>query len=258
MYFMYVDESGDTGLGAGSSDLFTLSAIIIHEAYWIRTLNSMYSIRKDMFSKHGFNTTRELHAENMLGRHRKNGPGMSRRECLLMLRAALLSEAQIVNLRSMSVIIDKRNKQDGFDVFEAAWGTLIERFESAIRANTLPHPTPNTLYPEHGFLIVDETDEKRLRTLVREMRFHAALPIALFPGDERLINLVAVLEDPMHKQSNLSIPIQFCDLNAYFLKQAMQPNSTIKRHKARNYFYYLNPILMKWANGNDPLGIVKK
>ena len=163
MYFMYVDESGDTGLGAGSSDLFILSAIIIHEAYWIQTLNSMYSIRKDMFSKHGFNTTRELHAENMLGRHRKNGPGMSRRECLLMLRAALLSEAQIVNLRSMSVIIDKRNKQDGFDVFEAAWGTLIERFESAIRANTLPHPTPNTLYPEHGFLIVDETDEKRFR-----------------------------------------------------------------------------------------------
>ena len=24
MYFMYVDESGDTGLGAGSSDLFIL------------------------------------------------------------------------------------------------------------------------------------------------------------------------------------------------------------------------------------------
>ena len=121
MYFMYVDESGDTGLGAGSSDLFILSAIIVHEAFWTDVLNEMYRIRRGMYEKHGFGTTREMHAENMLGRHRKNGPGMSRRDCVLMLREVIRTEANLPHVRSMSVVVDKRDKNPGFNVFEAAW-----------------------------------------------------------------------------------------------------------------------------------------
>jgi hypothetical protein len=255
---VYVDESGDTGLGAGSSDLFILSAIIVHEAFWTDVLNEMYRIRRGMYERHGFGTTREMHAENMLGRHRKNGPGMSRRDCVLMLREVIRTEANLPHVRSMSVVVDKRDKNPGFNVFEAAWGTLIERFESAIKAGVLPRPSSTASFPEHGFIIVDETDEKKLRTLVRNMRFHMIFPQDLYPGDDHHVSLDSVIEDPMHKQSELSLPIQFCDVNAYFLKQTIQPNSTVLKHKARNYFYYLDPILLKGANADDPHGIVRK
>lgn len=50
---------------------------------------------------------------------------------------------------------------------------------------------------------------------------------------------------------------QLRDINAYFIKQTLKPNSTIKKHKAQNWFYLLEPILLKVATKNDPHGIVR-
>ncbi len=51
-------------------------------------------------------------------------------------------------------------------------------------------------------------------------------------------------------------PIQLCDINAFFM-QTIMPNSTIKKHKAQNWFYLLEPILLKVATKSDPHGIVR-
>lgn len=48
------------------------------------------------------------------------------------------------------------------------------------------------------------------------------------------------------------------DLSRRAPRYAMQPNSTVLKHKARNYFFYLDPILLKGANADDPHGIVRK
>lgn len=85
-------------------------------------------------------------------------------------------------MRSISVVIDKRNKPENFNVFEAAWGTIIERFESSIQAMALPNPTLNTAFREHGFIIVDETDERRLCTLVRGNALPCRFPCRAVPG----------------------------------------------------------------------------
>lgn len=37
----------------------------------------------------------------------------------------------------------------------------------------------------------------------------------------------------------------------------IDPNSTIRKHGAQNYFYKLEPILLKEASKNDELGIVR-
>lgn len=50
---------------------------------------------------------------------------------------------------------------------------------------------------------------------------------------------------------------QLCDINAYYLMQTIKPNSTIKKHKAKNWFYLLEPILLKVATKNDPHGIAR-
>lgn len=40
-------------------------------------------------------------------------------------------------------------------------------------------------------------------------------------------------------------------MNAYFLKQSVLPNSTIRKHKAR-VFFFLDPALLKVANVGGP------
>lgn len=47
------------------------------------------------------------------------------------------------------------------------------------------------------------------------------------------------------------------DANAYFLRQMIAPNSTIRKHDAQNYFYSLEPVLLKETSKNDELGIVR-
>lgn len=71
-----------------------------------------------MYEWYEFGTTREMHAENMLGRYCKNGPGMSRRDCVLMLREVVRAEACLPHVRSMSLVVDKHD----FNARKAASG----------------------------------------------------------------------------------------------------------------------------------------
>ncbi|MDD3177145.1 MAG: DUF3800 domain-containing protein [Atopobiaceae bacterium] len=258
MYFMYVDESGDVGLGPGSSDYFILSGLVIHECYWHETLSSMASMRRDLFKKYGFSTDEELHAEHLIGRTNNGRSGMRRDAVLLMMRDVLKYEAGFKYARMINVVIDKRDKRKGYDVFLNAWDTILNRFENTIKYQNFPSPWETRPQNERGFVIVDETDEEKLRRLVRSMRVMNDIPSRLYPGTTVSNNLKAIVEDPMHKKSDLSLPIQLCDVNAYFLLQTIAPNSTVKRHKAKNYFYYLRPILCKQASSHDPDGIVHR
>lgn len=173
-----------------------------------------------------------------------------------MLRDVLKFESEFKYARAINVVVDKKNKPEDFDVFSAAWKKLINRFETTVLFKNYPSPWNVDLPNEKGFLIVDETDEEKLRGLVRKMRTSNILPSSPFGGTANY-KLRSVVEDPMHKKSKLSGPIQLCDINANFLMQTLKPNSTIKKHKAQNWFYLLEPILLKVATKNDPHGIVR-
>lgn len=255
MYIMYVDESGDTGLGEGASDYFVLSGLVIHEGHWNRVLSSMAENRKEIYSRYGLATHFELHATKMVGRAKKSEHGLSRTDAVLLYRDFLRYEATLDYVRIINVVVDKRDKDESCDVFCLAWDRLINRFENTIRHKNFPSAWQEKPDGGSGFLIVDETNEEKLRTLVRGMRHHNAIP-SIFGGFVPSGNLRAVVEDPMHKKSELSLPIQLCDANAYFLLQSIAPNSTVRRHKAKNYFYYLEPVLCKEACPSNPMGVV--
>ncbi len=255
MYFMYVDESGDTGMTEGASEFFVLSGLVIHEGFWNRALLSMAENRKSIYAKYGLGNHFELHATKMVGRAKKSEHGLSRSDAVLMYRDFLKYEATLDCIRIINVVVDKRGKPPSFDVFNVAWDRLINRFENTIRHKNFPSAWEHKPDNEGGFLIVDQTNEEKLRTLVRGMRHHNMVP-SIFGGFAPSSNLRAVVEDPMHKRSELSLPIQLCDANAYFLLQSIAPNSTIRRHKAKNYFYFLEPVLCKEACPSDPMGIV--
>ena len=254
MYFMYVDETGDVGLNPGASDYFMLSGLVIHEGYWYQTLEAIVDMRNNMYSKYGFSQGDEMHAERLVGRSKGGRNGLTRHSALMMLRDVLRFEASFKYARSINVVVDKTRAMKGSDVFSIAWETIINRFEQTIRAGNFPSPWEHRPPSEKGFLIVDETNEEKLRTLVRTMRHNNVIP-SHFGGYYR-DNLSAIVEDPMHKRSDITLPIQLCDVNAYFLKQSIQPNTAIQKHKAKNYFYYLKPILVTQASRQNEYGIV--
>ena len=258
MYLMYVDECGDSGLQETSSRYFILSAIVLHEAYWTDVHEQIYSLRKQLAVRYDFAVTRELHAGEMIGRTSKKYADIGKLDRLAIFREVLSFEASLSSLRVINVVVDKAGKSYGFSPFETAWNALINRFENTIQHGNFPSPYEENKAPfcEKGMLIVDETDEVKLRRLIRNMRHNNVLPSAVYPGTTIRHDLKRVIEDPLHKQSEWSHLIQLCDANSYFLKQTIEPNSTIKRYKAKNYFYRLEPILLKQASSSNKFGIV--
>lgn len=258
MYIMYVDECGDSGFGDGSSRYFILSGMVVHESYWTSTLESVHELRKWLNAKYGFAIMRELHAGEMIGRCSKKYSDIHRQDRLMIFRDVLSFEATLENVRVINIVVDKEGKSYGFSAFETAWDTLINRFENTIQYGNFPNPYngPNTTFDEKGLLIIDETDEVKLRKLIRRMRHGNIIPSSILPGTTVRHDLKRVIEDPLHKQSEWSPLIQLCDANAYFLKQTIEPNSTIVKHKAKNYFYRIEPILLKQASSSNKLGIV--
>ena len=260
MFIMYVDECGDTGLGKGASDFFILSGLVVHESTWTDFLRAASSSLFDIYGRHGLDRKLELHAKDMLGRSSKPYSDISKVSRLMILRDVLTFEATQANsIRVINVVVDKTSKTFGYDVFGAAWDALINRFENTIEHGNFAILRPGTTpaYPEHGMIIVDETDEKKLRDLIRRMRWRNLVPSGKQDGACYRHDLNWVIEDALHKQSQHSIPIQLCDANAYFLRQAIKPNTTILKHGARNYFYKLRPVLLKEACRSDPDGIVR-
>ena len=258
MFLMYVDECGDSGMQASSSRYFILSGMVLHESYWTETMQKIADMRKHLESKYGFSHNKELHAGEMIGRSAAKYSDIKKVDRVLLFRDVLSFEATLQEARIINVVVDKKDLKFGQDPFYIAWDALINRFENTIEHNNFPFPEieKSAGIKNRGLLIVDETDEVKLRTLIRKMRHDNAIPSAIHRGQTIKHNLRFVIEDPLHKNSEWSLLIQLCDANSYFLKQTIEPNSTVKKHGAKNYFYRLEPILLKSASKKDPYGIV--
>lgn len=259
MFLMYVDECGDCGTGDGSSDYFILSAMVVHESQWTTFMSQCALAFDSVFERYGIPRRLELHAKETLGRSGKDYSSVPKNRRVMAFKDMLRFEATLTEyIRIINVIVDKGDKGEGYDVFEHAWNALINRFENTIRHANFRIIKPGTqpAYPEHGLVLVDQTEENKLRYLIRRMRHMNIVPSA-YGGEKVRNDLAWVIEDAMHKNSRYSLAVQLCDANAYFLRQLVKPNSTIRKYDAGNYFYFLEPVLLKEASRKDPLGIVR-
>src|SRR5690606_17098243 len=109
---------------------------------------------------------------------------------------------------------------------------------------------------DHGLLVVDRTDEVRLRSLTRRMRRYNIVP-SQYQRSSRKIPIDLLVEDAVHRDSNHSYWIQMADVCCFFLYQKEQPNAYIQRKGARNWFDRLDAILLKQASRNDAQGVVR-
>lgn len=253
MFLVYVDESGDIGLTNSPSNYFCLSAIVIHESHWQTTLDSIISFRKDLRIRYGFKLREEIHSSHFIHK-----PGDFQRIAkslrLRLLRDVLDFQATLPNYQILNVVINKKNKQEGSDIFNLAWQTLIQRIENTLYyKNFIGSSNVN----DSALLFVDKTDEIKLQHLTRRMRRYNPVPNSFSMGfGYRMLPIRLIIEDAVHRDSAHSYFIQLADVNAYFLSQQFQVNQYIKKQGGRNYFKRLEPVLLKQASKSNNLGIV--
>jgi hypothetical protein len=254
MYLMYVDESGDVGLTNSPSRYFVLTGLVIHELRWRDMLDQLVAFRRQMRSKYGLHLRDELHAAALI-----TSPGalsrIKRYDRLAIVREFADELAQIADINVINIVVDKRGKSAGFDVFEWAWKSLIQRFENTTSHRNFRGPQNSD---ERGIILPDNTDGQKLQRLLRKMRHYNPIPNqAAFGSGYRNLRLQTIIEDPWLKDSAHSYFIQAADLCAYLLYQHLEPNTYMRKKAGYNYFQRLDPILCKVASSTDPLGIVR-
>jgi hypothetical protein len=251
MYFLYVDESGDIGIKNSPTKYFALSGLVVHELKWHETLETIINFRRILKAKYGLKLREEIHAAHLI-----HSPGVLARIHkslrLQILRDVVDFEAQLANISILNVIVDKQSKTPTDDIFDIAWMTLIQRFHNPIANRNFPGPQNPQ---DYGILVVDQTDEPKLRILARKMRRYNPVP-SRFGTGSRLIPITTVVEDPIHRNSLHSYFIQLADVNAFFLYQKHLPCKYIKNKGGKNYFDRLDPILCKVATRMNDWGIV--
>ena len=147
----------------------------------------------------------------------------------MMLRDTIRFEASLAGQISIvNVIVDKSSKTIAYDVFDNAWRAIIQRIQNTIAYKNFPG-SPNA--NDRGMLVVDRTDEVKLRNLLRRMRVYNPVPNIGGSG-YRLLPITHIVEDAVHRDSLHSYFIQLADVNAYFLYQKFTPNSYVARKGA--------------------------
>jgi hypothetical protein len=254
MYIMYVDESGDSGLVNSPTSFFVLTGLVLHELRWESHLNNLIGFRRNLRQQFGMKLREEFHASELI-----NKPGKlarrSKPDRLKMIRlfANLLPTMNDISL--INIVVDKSTKTAGYDVFEMAWKTLIQRFENTVAHHNFPGPrNPD----ERGIIICDHTEDERLMQIIRKLHHHNPAPHTAELGTGyRNIPIQYLIEDPNFRDSGHSYFIQAVDLAAFLLYQHLQPSTYMRKKAGHAYFMRLQPILCTVASRGDPLGLVR-
>lgn len=251
MYLLYVDESGDIGLTGSPTRYFALSGFVVHELKWNEILESIIQFRKHIRVRYGLKLREEIHAAACIHK-----PGEVKRIAkslrLRILRETIDFQATLTDVNIINVVVDKSGKPLDFDVFDTAWSTLIQRFHNTISHRNFPGPQNPQ---DYGLLVVDQTDEKKLRNLIRKMRRYNPVPHIGGVGF-RSMPITTLVEDVVHRNSLHSYFVQLSDVNAFFLLQKYISCKFVRKKGAQNYFNRLDPVLCKVASTSDSLGIV--
>ena len=250
MFLMYVDESGDTGLSGSMSRYFCLSGLVVHELQWQNFVNDLLNVRKNITAKYGISFREEIHCAQFL-RH-AHSTGLPKNIRLQVLRDLTRSRASLPYRSVTNIVVDKLNKPSGYDVFDNAWKVLFQRFENTLRYRNFPGPA-NT--QDYGLVFCDDTNGKKLQSLVRKMSVYNPIPNSGSLG-YRQLPLRLLVEDPSMRNSKDSLPIQAADLCAYMLYQNVSPCSYVRKKSGHGYLNQLQPVLNLHASRTNQLGIV--
>lgn len=248
MEIIYIDESGDPGHHKDASPHFILSGLIVSQKDWIASLEKLKKLRKSLKSEFGLNMRTELHASELIRITKiKEYKKISKTQRMKLLKN-YISEIPIIfnNSKIINICIDKSEHTDK-DIFELAWSRLIQRFDTYLKKQA----------SDYGIMVVDDTQSKKLKTLLRKMRTYNPTP-SHYSGTAQNIPVDNILEDPFSRNSDDSYFIQTADFIAHTLYRKEFPKGSLRKWNVQYFFNELEPILLKKATAYDYFGIVRK
>ena len=153
---------------------FVLSGLVVHELRWTPYIEQLINFRRELRGRYGFRLREEFHSAALITRPGKEMSDRIRRhDRLAMIRSFSDFLAGLTDLSIINVVVDKADKSDGYDVFMNAWKALIQRFENTISNHNFPGPANPD---ERGLMLCDHTDDKKLMSLLRQMRRYNPIP----------------------------------------------------------------------------------
>jgi hypothetical protein len=217
MYILYVDESGDPGIGKGSQFL-NLTGCAVFEGQWWRIDSNL----KDLISRYfaaPLNPPSEIHAVDLF--HRQN----ECRQLTAATRQALLSDYQglitsflPVEIKFFSIICDKNYwfranpGKKGNDLYIALFEDLSSRFDLFLRRQYVSGQ------PNKGIVIVDHSKAALSQAL---LAFHKHQRKA---GNRWAGNIHNIIETVFFLSSHESPGLQFADYASYAMWRFINSN----------------------------------
>jgi hypothetical protein len=259
VYFMYVDESGDPGQWDPSKPAsqqgtayFILTGLILPAREWRNYLSAIVDIRRAIKMQYGVPVRTELHGATLINprgnRHVKRLP---RRMRVALYRDVL--EAVTVRMpqaKVLNIYVDKLRPRypstQTADLQTRSWTFLIQRFDTFLKSQ---EGTPL------GIIFADETNEVKIRRILRKMRVYNPLP-SLYCGYYHN-PIRQVVGDPVIRQSQHSYFIQVADLIAHALYRKEHRKGSYRHLNVDRLFDIIHPLLLREASRSDPEGIVR-
>jgi hypothetical protein len=237
MYLAYLDESYGTRLSA-------MSLLLVPAEEWNATFDALHQFRRDLRNKDGIQVRRELHATLFVNGRGRLGNRMvpkSRRWDIFLEALFLLAGTPSLSLM-------------GGVCLHGSELRLLERLVNRLQRKVKS-------LDSQALLISDAGHELEYTRLVRRLRVYNPIPSAygVWETGQTSTNIPAdrIIEDPVFRDSRNSYFIQMADFCAYALLRREEPIADKRRFGLERAFEFLEPILVKEANSNDPLGIVR-
>lgn len=257
---MYVDESGDPGslipglpMSQQPSRHYALSALVIPASDWRNYLVAIVDIRRQIKLNYGFPMRAELHAAELIHpRGNKTIQAIGGRKRRISLYASYLSSvaSRLNNAKVISVHLDKTrpkyHSSSSRDIETWAWEALMQRYQNYL---------VKSCNGAQGLIFADQTNEKKIRTLLRKMRHRSIVP-SMFGGAPLSVPAVNIVEDPSMRNSKESYFIQTADLLVHALYRKRVIKGALRSLNVDRLYDLANPILLTQASRNDPQGIV--
>jgi len=259
---MYVDESGDPGVydttqppHRRSSPHYIVSGFVIPADEWRNYLTAFLNHRRYLKSKYGFPVREELHGVELINTRRSTPIKRigKRSKRVALYRETLEQVCQIMpRARILNASLDKEYPKYSYTptpegIQNLVWERLLERYSYYLQ---------KTCGGSSGLIFADQTNEVRVRRLLRKVRVHHFAGSHF--GGAYSTPLNNLIEDPIMRSSESSYFIQISDLISHALYRKLYPVGSLKKFNVDKLFDATRPLCHLQASSRDPhkMGIV--
>ena len=245
---MYVDESGDPGIGNHNSPHYILSGMIINVKHWHIYLNRLRIFRKQLKVKYNLKLATEIHASELIRINKLKEYTNIRKSQRLQLFdeyckeiPKIFDQAKIIN-----ICIDKSKYNSNREIQILAWNKLAKHYSLFLKKDS----------ESIGIIISDDTDGAKIMNLFRKMRtINPTYSIYAQSPNKTLTN--NIIEDLFQRSSQHSYFIQSVDIITHALYRMKFHKGSLRKFGVEKYFLHLKPILLQHADNNNSLGLIR-